>query len=96
MRQTVPQRLHSLEARRFDALLAALDAECARFAACYTRETFHEPLDEVLAPCSTAQLEVFCAAMLAWRGWGGYGGLNIPDLEALIEAFRHHNTGALS
>lgn len=92
----VRQRLCRIEVQRITDFLAVLDTGCARFAACYARETFDEPFDQVLAPFSDAQLEVFCAAMQAWRGQGTGAGLPLPTLEALIVAFRHHNTGARS
>lgn len=86
------QRLHRLEAQRIAELLAVLDAECARFAAFYGAERYREPFDQMLAPFSDTQLEVFCAALEVQHG-GGYQRLNVEDLTALVDAFRRHNVG---
>ncbi len=89
----IRKRVHRLETQRLAALVAAINAELARFAAFYGPERARAPFDQVLAPFTDAQLEVLCAAMEA-QHTGAYAGLTIPDLEALIIAFRRHNEEA--
>jgi hypothetical protein len=87
----VRRRVRQLEARRIRELLTALDAELKTFAPRYG-EHYREPFDQILAPFSDAQVEVFCTALKVQHG-GSLTGLTVRDLDAFVEAFRRFNQG---